>query len=81
MVSESKLRVRTTMLVRMFQMNFATLFAEMMSDTVAMLILVLVSQTKKPISSLAIPTTGVSFPKFHFGLVVFVDCKLHIWFL
>lgn len=60
-------------------MNLAILFADIMLDTVAILI-VLVSQTAKVISCRAIPATQTSL-KSRLSLVVSVSSKLRFWFL
>ena len=60
-------------------MNLAILFADIMLDTVAILI-VLVSQTAKVISCRAIPAIQTSL-KSRLSLVVSVSSKLRFWFL
>ena len=55
--------------------EFDNLFAEIISEMGAILILVLVSQTKKLVFNLAIAATQLSLPKILVSLVVMVVSK------
>ena len=57
--------------VVVFCVNFSTLLVAIKSETVASVTRVLVSQTKKLISSLVIPATQFSFPSIPLRMVSF----------